>query len=163
MTRISWFVTCIILAGIPAAAKAEVCSGNLSYLEVNISEAKLFLCDHGRVIRDFRVSLGRGGIDKKVKGDARTPIGKYELGTPRPSSRFIKFIPIGYPTEQQRQRGFTGSDVGVHGPLRYLSWLGGLNTIVNWTNGCIAVGSEAEISEVADWVNANHVTEIVVH
>ncbi len=63
-----------------------------------------------------KVSLGRGGLEKSVQGDRKTPMGTYSIGAPRPSKRFFIFIPIGYPSEKQRVNGFTGGDVGVHGP-----------------------------------------------
>ncbi len=78
------------------------------------------------------------------------------------SGRFFTFIPIGYPTPIQKEQGYTGSDVGVHGPFHYLSWLMMLNTWVNWTNGCVAVGSSDEISEIAEWVRDHHVSSITI-
>lgn len=155
-------VTAALLAAEGTAAHAEVCHDMQTYVEVDVASEKLFLCNANHVVRTFRVSLGRGGLDKKVTGDARTPIGKYALGTPRPSDRFVTFIPIGYPTAEQKKQGLTGTDVGVHGPLNYLSRIGRLNTLINWTNGCIAVGTAEEIADVAAWVSLNHVDTIVI-
>jgi len=100
----------------------------------------------------FKVALGRGGLDKTRQGDGRTPLGTYSLGAPRPSTRFGTFIPIGYPTPEQSARGFTGRDVGVHGPERRARWLGSLSTWIDWTAGCVATGTDDEIALVASFV-----------
>lgn len=114
-------------------------------------------------MKAYTVSFGRGGTDKHIQGDSRTPIGRYRLGAPRESERFFIFIPIGYPTAQQKAQGYTGGDVGLHGPIDYLNWIGDLNTWVNWTDGCVAVANEYEISEIATWVRQGHIGWIVIH
>ncbi len=97
----------------------------------------------------YRVSLGSAGVDKRAQGDRRTPLGTYTLGAPRPSARWGTFIPIGYPTDEQRRRGFTGSDVGIHGPERRLRWLGPINAWLDWTAGCVAVPDDRALARVA--------------
>ncbi len=82
-------------------------------------------------------------------GDRRTPLGTYTLGAPRPSARWGTFIPVGYPTDEQRRRGFTGSDVGIHGPERRLRWLGPINAWLDWTAGCVAVPDDQALARVA--------------
>jgi murein L,D-transpeptidase YafK len=144
-------------------ADDKPCVESYQYIEVIASESELFLCENGRALKTFKVSLDRGGLEKKMQGDGKTPIGNYSLGIPRSSNRFFVFIPIGYPNEKQKVQGFTGSDVGLHGPIRDLSWLGKLNTWINWTNGCVAVGSEHEIFEISDWVKSNQGATISIH
>lgn len=151
----------ILLFG--TTVQAQPCSMGASYLDVDTSTSRLYLCQNGLASKSFSVALGKGGLDKKAKGDGRTPIGTYPLGSPRTSNRFFKFVPIGYPTADQKTKGYTGSDVGVHGPFRYFSWLGRLNTWVNWTDGCIATGSNDEISEIAVWIDHNQVNSITIH
>ena len=108
----------------------------------------------------FAVALGRSGIGKKREGDHRTPVGRYTLGKPRTSARFHVFIPVGYPTVEQKTAGFSGGDVGIHGPTRLFRWAGRLNTLFGWTDGCVAVGSDEEIDRIANWVNENHPLQI---
>lgn len=112
----------------------------------------LWLCSDHRALARVRVALGRGGLDKLHEGDRRTPLGAYSLGEPRPSRRFGTFIPIGYPTAEQRARGLTGSDVGIHGPVRRFSWLSTASTWVDWTAGCVATGTYAGVALVAGFV-----------
>jgi murein L,D-transpeptidase YafK len=113
-------------------------------------------------VESFGVHLGRGGIGKTRQGDNKVPLGVYPLGQPRKSQKFWMFIPIGYPTPEQREKGYTGRDVGVHGPHRYLGWLGPLTNTVSSTAGCIGLGSNAHIEKVAAWVTSMKVKRIEI-
>jgi murein L,D-transpeptidase YafK len=136
------------------------CDARDRRLVVLTSEEQMLLCDGTRVIRTFDVHLGRGGVGKTRQGDNKVPIGVYPLGAPRKSEKFWMFIPIGYPTPEQRTRGLTGRDVGVHGPHRLLSWLGPLTNTVSSTAGCIGLGKNDEIEEVSAWVKKMKVRTI---
>jgi murein L,D-transpeptidase YafK len=115
---------------------------------------ELWLCQEGAAVARFQVAMGRGGFDKRRKGDGRTPLGTYSLGAPRPSVRYGVFIPIDYPTPDQAAAGFTGSEVGIHGPPRGLSEPEYPTTVVDWTQGCIATGVDADIDVIAEFVRA---------
>lgn len=112
----------------------------------------LWLRSERRAGARMKVALGRGGLDKAREGDGRTPIGTYSLGAPRPSPRFGTFIPIGYPTVEQRARGFTGTEVGIHAPERRATWLGSLSTSTDWTAGCVATATDDESAAIAPFV-----------
>lgn len=129
--------------GCPVAGHAVV---------VNTSARTLSLCSEGRAAERFPVALGRGGVDKRREGDGRTPLGSYALGPPRPSARYGTFVPIAYPTPEQRALGFTGRHVGIHGPARGAAWLGSLSTRVDWTAGCVATGTDEELARIAAFV-----------
>jgi murein L,D-transpeptidase YafK len=81
---------------------------------------------------------------------------------PRASTRFRTFIPVGYPTAEQRENGYMGSAIGIHGPDRRFRWLGRLTSWFDWTAGCIAVGKDEEIGSVAQWVKDKRVTRISI-
>ncbi|ACL66993.1 ErfK/YbiS/YcfS/YnhG family protein [Anaeromyxobacter dehalogenans 2CP-1] len=119
---------------------------------VDTAEHRLALCEAGAAAAVFPVALGSAGTEKRAEGDRRTPLGAYALGTPRPSAGFGTFIPIGYPTAEQRRAGRTGSNVGIHGPARAMRWAGRLNTWADWTAGCVALGSDREVAAVAAFV-----------
>ena len=136
----------------PAAASVPRCPPTGTLVAVHSADHRLQLCRAGRVEGSFRVALGRGGLDKRREGDSRTPLGRYALGAPRASERFHRFVPVAYPTEAQRAEGRTGSAIGVHGPDARFRWLGLATVWVDWTNGCIAVGTRGEIDAVAEWV-----------
>jgi len=129
---------------------------------VDVSTHTLALCDRNRTIATFSVRLGRGGTGKTKEGDGKTPLGTYALGEPRTSRQYGTFIPIGYPTREQRQRGYTGGDVGVHGPPRTVRWLGFLVNTFDSSDGCVGLASDAEIERIARWIRqaAAHTIEI---
>lgn len=148
---------CLVLLGAMlsstvALAAEERCAGQGTSIVVDTSEHELVLCERGVSKHHWSVSLGRGGVEKRRQGDLKTPLGTYSLGAPRVSKKFGLFVPIGYPTPEQKRAGFTGGDVGIHGPSRKFTWAGGLNTLVDWTQGCIAVSSDDAMKEVAGWV-----------
>lgn len=113
---------------------------------------ELWLCQEGAAVAKFQVAIGRGGLDKRRKGDGRTPTGTYALGSPRASTQFGLFIPIDYPTREQAAQGFTGGEVGIHGPPRGLAEPDYPTTAVDWTRGCIATGMDVDIGVIAEFV-----------
>lgn len=62
----------------------------------------------------------------------------------------------------QRDQGFTGSDISIHGPHRKWKWLGKISTWMDWTQGCIAVASNSVIEEIADWVKLKKPNKIFI-
>lgn len=122
----------------------------------------LFLCENSEAKAHYDFALGFGGVDKSTEGDWKTPTGSYSLGRPRASKEFGVFIPIGYPTREQKAQGFTGADVGVHGPKQtfYARCAGVLNVSFNWTRGCLAVADTSFIVEIAKFVQAKHINQI---
>lgn len=150
-----------VVLGSAAAAAAAPCPARGALVLVDTAEHRLWTCEEGRAAAEYRVALGSGGVGKQRQGDAKVPLGEYALGPPRGSSQFHLFIPVGYPTAEQRRRGFTGSAVGVHGPARgWERFPSVANTSTDWTLGCIAVGSDAEIEAVAAWMRARKVSRI---
>lgn len=148
-------LTLLLVVGCtPAALTEGPCEADGDLVVVATRARVLWLCSQRRPLARIGVALGRGGVDKTREGDGRTPLGLYALGTPRASARFGTFIPIGYPTDRQKDQGFTGRDVGIHGPDRRFAWLGALSTRVDWTAGCIATGSDEDLAAIASFVRA---------
>ncbi|MCP4976589.1 MAG: L,D-transpeptidase family protein [Maribacter sp.] len=134
------------------------CSSKGTSILVLLVQGKLLLCKNGKNIDTYSVAIGSKGYGKKEEGDNKTPVGLYPLESPRKSkSGYHKIIPIGYPTEKQKAEGYTGSAVGIHGPKKGFRWLGGLNAMVNWTQGCVAVSTTNKIDEISSWVESEKV------
>ncbi|MBA2649594.1 MAG: L,D-transpeptidase family protein [Legionella sp.] len=131
-------------------------------INVHTTKHILNICKNGTVIETFKIALGYNGIGKKKTGDNKTPIGLYGLAHPRTSSKYKIFIPILYPTAKQVAAGYTGRDVGIHGPNAAPSLFGWLNHLPYSTRGCIAVGKNNYIQNVANWVKANPSTKILI-
>ena len=164
-TVVLLFIFCLsALAGTLCAyaAEGDPCTGKQTSILIEKDRHILMLCQENRESGSFKVSFGRGGMNKRRKGDNRTPVGEYSLGTPRPSNRFGIFIPIGYPAPWQRSAGYTGGDIGIHGPDRRFAWLGRFTTWYDWTQGCIAVGSDEEISRIAEWVKEQRAGRVFI-
>lgn len=147
-------IALVLFALAPRLALGEPgpCSSSAPQVVVETKDHKLWLCDGGRPVASYRVSLGRGGTGKRAQGDNKTPLGTYPLGAPRGSSRFGTFVPVAYPTPEQRTQGYTGADVGIHGPDRRFRWARWVNAWFDWTAGCIALATDDEVDVVADWV-----------
>jgi hypothetical protein len=128
------------------------CDGLGTSLAIDTEEHRLWLCKAGVAEKSFKVSLGTGGVGKHTSGDSRTPLGTYPLGNPHLSTQYRIAIPVGYPTREQVKRGYTGKDIAIHGPLRLHRKANGPQTRLDWTRGCIALGTDAAIAIVADWV-----------
>ena len=150
----------IAVLALALTAPAEPCGDKGTALFVDAAERVLWLCESGAAEAAIPVALGKGGLDKRAEGDAKLPLGEYPLGSPRPSSAYHLFIPVGYPTPGQRRSGYTGGAIGIHGPIR--GYTGPVSTNIDWTLGCIAVGTDAEIARVAEWVRASKARRIII-
>jgi murein L,D-transpeptidase YafK len=146
----------LLLAGAALAEDVDqspsACPRTGDVVAVFTRKRELWLCRGGVEIARIRVALGRGGNGKHRSGDQRTPVGSYALGTPRPSTLYGTFIPFDYPTREQSRRGHTGSALGIHGPPRGQSEPDYPTTAVDWTLGCFATGTDADVEAVASFV-----------
>jgi hypothetical protein len=148
-------------AGAARAANVD-CHGPASAVVVDTSRHVLSLCDGGRRVESFGVRLGRHGTGKRREGDGKTPLGAYGLGEPVSSAAYGTFIPVAYPTEEQRRLGFTGSAIGVHGPARGVRWLGSWVNLIDSTDGCVGIATDAEMRRIADFTRARHARRILI-
>lgn len=109
---------------------------------VSKSDRRLYLVHHDRVLRTFRVDLGRAPAGpKQFEGDGRTPEGTYVIDRRNPDSRFHLSLGISYPDADDRARAAAqgkspGGDIFIHGR----NGRGGRR---DWTEGCIAVTDRA--------------------
>jgi murein L,D-transpeptidase YafK len=136
----------------PTVEAHQLCEAPDARVVVDLKKHVLALCDNGATVESFAVRLGRGGVGKTREGDGKTPVGIYSLGAPRPSNRFGTFIPIDYPNEEQKKMGYTGSAVGVHGPPRWVKWLGSLVNTFDLSDGCVGLARDSEVEKIANWL-----------
>ncbi len=149
----------LLLAAAPAAGvddKPAPCAPKATEVVIDATSRTLFLCRRGDVDASYPVNLGGGGLGKKKQGDRKTPLGRYVLSPPRPSvSGFTWFVPIGYPTAEQRAAGYTGGAIGIHGPPDWLPQaLIDVAFPTPWTDGCVMVRTTAEIEAIRAWLLA---------
>jgi murein L,D-transpeptidase YafK len=107
----------------------------------------------GKVIRTYKVALGRGGLaPKEREGDARTPEGHYVIDSRNAASHYYKALHVSYPDAEDRKRAAKlgvspGGAIMIHGLPNGIAWLGSGHRLYDWTLGCIAVTDE-EIDEI---------------
>lgn len=126
---------------------------------------RMTLLSEGRVVRTYRVALGRGGLgSKELSGDNKVPEGIYKVTGRNPGSAYHLSLRIGYPTPSQTRgaqlRGVDpGGDIMIHGLRNGLGWIGNQHRLLDWTQGCIAVTND-EIEEIWRIVPDQTVIEI---
>ena len=120
-------------------------SGPVDRIFVDKSEHLMATYRNGRIVREFRVALGWGGLrPKQRQGDGRVPEGTYLISAHNPHSAYYLSLRIGYPTLEQAaeaaNRGVdAGGDIMIHGLPNGRNWIGSRHRKIDWTDGCIAV------------------------
>jgi murein L,D-transpeptidase YafK len=119
----------------------------------------------GKVIRTYKVALGRGGLaPKEHEGDARTPEGHYVIDEKNAASHYHKALHISYPNAHDRNRAekqhfSPGGAIMIHGLPNGMAWLGASHRLYDWTLGCVAV-TDSEIDEIWNLVPIGTPVEI---
>lgn len=131
-------------------------------------ERQLVLMRGDRVLRVYRVALGRYPKGHKVKqGDARTPEGAYTIDyrLDQGESRFYRALHISYPNGRDRNRAARmgvdpGGQIMIHGLPKDWTARDLGHPRLDWTQGCIAV-TNREIDEI--WAMVSDGTRIEIH
>lgn len=158
---IALLATVITLAASASEATPQKADSILIFKKDHIME----LLDNGKVIRTYKVALGRGGLEPKNReGDARTPEGHYSIDSRNPTSRFYKALHISYPNAEDRKQAAKlgvapGGAIMIHGLPNGMAWLGPVHRAYDWTAGCVAV-TDAEMHEIWNLVPVGTPVEI---
>ena len=133
---------------------------------VNKAMRELLLFRKGRVLRSYKVALGRNPVGaKQQEGDGKTPEGEYAISGRNAASKFHKALRISYPNESDRARAqrvgvSPGGDIMIHGLPNGFGYMGTAHRLRDWTEGCIAV-TNAEIEEI--WRLVPDGTTVQIH
>jgi murein L,D-transpeptidase YafK len=125
----------------------------------------LQLLANGKVIRTYKVALGRGGLaPKQREGDALTPEGHYVIDERNAASHYHRALHVSYPNAEDRKRAAKlgvspGGAIMIHGLPNGMGALGAAHRLYDWTLGCVAVTDE-EIDEIWDMVPIGTPVEI---
>ena len=120
---------------------------------VNKGARELVLLNSSRVLKTYRIALGRNPQGSKVQeGDNRTPEGVYRIDGRNSASSFHLSLHISYPDEAAKKQAASlgvdsGGEIMIHGLRHGLGWLGALHRVTDWTQGCVAV-TNPEIEEI---------------
>jgi murein L,D-transpeptidase YafK len=94
------------------------------------SARTLTLMDHGKVLKEYKVSLGGAPAGAKTRqGDHKTPEGSYLLDRRNEHSQFYRSIHISYPNKEDRARAqklkvSPGGNIMIHGLPEWLRLAG---------------------------------------
>ena len=169
-TRLIWIlfvavVLCLcIFIGFAGSAQTPVAEKADSILILK-KDHVLELLSGGKVIRTYKVALGRGGLAAKEReGDGRTPEGHYTIDAKNAASHYHKTLHISYPDAADRARAAKlgvspGGAIMIHGLPNGMGWMGSSHRLYDWTLGCIAV-TDAEIDEIWNMVPVGTPVEI---
>lgn len=141
------------------------------------SHYTLTLYKGDRPVKTYRAVFGKGFLDgdKRRTGDKRTPEGDFFICSMNHSKRFYKFIGLSYPDVRHAERGLReglispeefemikkanegrqqppwetrlGGAVGIHGRMSDSATDPGRYSMMNWTDGCIAM-ENADVDEI---------------
>ena len=120
---------------------------------VNKAKREMLLLRDGKVIRRYRIGLGRSPAGPKERqGDNKTPEGLYAISGRNPASAYHLALRISYPSAADVERAQKagedpGGDIMIHGLPNNEPKSEKRQRMTDWTAGCIAVTDE-EIEEI---------------
>lgn len=134
---------------------------------VNKNRRQLLLLRQSRVLREYRVALGRYPEGPKTRaGDARTPEGVYRIAgrLDRDRSNFHRALRISYPNGRDLARAAAlgvdpGGGIMIHGLPEDWTAKELDHPSLDWTQGCIGV-TNREIDEIWNLVDDGTVVDI---
>jgi len=143
----------LLLANTTPSSKSKQIKADL--VTVIKSQRKMYLSCKGKILKKYDIALGGNPVGhKRVKGDKRTPEGKYKLDYFKPNSSFYKALHISYPNRQDckaaRKLGKSpGGSIMIHGQpnKREIKKKSFFQRYNDWTAGCIALEND-EMEEV---------------
>ena len=172
-----YFSLCLVGIAITPALAVE----NAYQIDISKSEKLLLVKKGEQTVRQFQISLGKGGKGTKQRiGDKKTPIGVYSISDFKSDSKFHYFMQINYPNlidawygyknniitakefkriafalkENQRPPQDTplGGYIGIHGLGDTTNERLKIHESFNWTEGCIALTND-EINTLRQYVS----------
>ncbi|HYB61347.1 MAG TPA: L,D-transpeptidase family protein [Methylomirabilota bacterium] len=155
-------LACVSCWGKENAPAPPVKAGRIVILK---AARTLTLMKNGKALKTYKVALGTEPVGpKEQQGDHKTPEGEYFVDEKIPNSRFHLALHLSYPNAADRERAHRlgvnpGGDIEIHGLGKDFAWVGSLQRMVDWTDGCIAVTDE-EIEEIYAQVDVGTPVEI---
>lgn len=149
----------------PQASQRTSASKTVDKILVIKSARRLELISDGKLIRSYRISLGKQPKGPKLQeGDKRTPEGLYWVDWRKRSDKFNLAMHINYPNitdaAKARREGVNpGSMIMIHGTPDSEDNPEELFHTLDWTDGCIAM-KNYEMREVWNMVKDGTMVEI---
>jgi murein L,D-transpeptidase YafK len=143
---------------VPALGLSPAMDGPVDRIIIEKSKRTMTLMKQDKEIKIYKIALGRDPVGPKVQmGDKKTPEGLYFVDYKVRNSIYHRALHLNYPNqddiERARSLGVTpGNSIMIHGMNQDKLWMGDVQYLFNWTNGCIALTND-EIEEVWDLVS----------
>lgn len=132
--------------------------GQADRIVVEKSKRTLTLFRQDQEIKSYKIALGREPVGPKERqGDNKTPEGVYFIDYKVRNSIYHRAFHLSYPNpddvERARSLGVPpGGSIMIHGMKDDKLWMGDVQYLFNWTNGCIAL-TNPEMDELWDLVS----------
>jgi murein L,D-transpeptidase YafK len=140
----------------------QLAPGQAHAILVDTARSRLFVFANRngepRYVRDFYISLGKNGVEKRREGDQKTPLGVYTIVASKeklPDFYGPGAFPISYPNEWDRQHGRNGHGIWLHGtPSETYS------RPPRATDGCVVLTNE-DLRHLAKFVDVGRTPVII--
>lgn len=132
---------------------------------VDLAQSRLYLFDNSQsvpiLVKDFFISMGRGGAGKFIEGDLKTPLGVYFVQSYIPPEQLAdKYgagaYPVNYPNAWDRLQGKTGSGIWLHGTRS-----GIYNRPLLASRGCVVLPNE-DLLNVGEYIDLKNTPVLIV-
>lgn len=133
-------------------------------LLADAARARLYLFENvngePRLLRDYYMTIGKNGIEKRIEGDKKTPVGVYLVTEQLSRKKLTDFygagaFPLNYPNEWDQSQGRGGHGIWLHGvPSDTYS------RPPRSSDGCVVV-TNPDLKELSRWVQVG-VTPVVI-
>lgn len=130
---------------------------------IDTVKSRLFLYqkkdDKLEYVADYYVTIGKNGVDKKVEGDKRTPVGLY-FSSKKISSPLSDFYgdgayPLNYPNELDKYNKKTGHGIWLHGTPKDT-----YSRPPRASDGCVVL-SNPDLNKLAPILSKGHIPVII--
>ncbi len=142
----------------------QLAPGQKYALLADAARARLYLFENvdgePRLLRDYYMTIGKNGTDKRAEGDKKTPVGVYLLAEQLSRKKLSDFygagaFPLNYPNDWDQSQGRSGHGIWLHGvPFDTYS------RPPRSSDGCVVV-TNPDLKELSRWVQAG-VTPVVI-
>ena len=133
-------------------------------LLADASRARLYLFENvngePRLLRDYYMTIGKNGTDKRIEGDKKTPVGVYLVTEQLSRNKLADLygagaFPLNYPNDWDQAQGRSGHGIWLHGvPSDTYS------RPPRSSDGCVVV-TNPDLKELSNWVQVG-VTPVVI-
>lgn len=150
----------LLVSSVAPAAPADgsdTTNCSVDRIIVEKSKRKMTILKGQQEVAVYRVALGRNPVGPKVmRGDNKTPEGLYFVDYKVRNSVYHRALHLTYPNLDDLTRADSlgvspGNNIMIHGMSEKQLWMGDIQYLFDWTNGCIAL-TNREIEEIWDLV-----------